>query len=141
MEVKVLTIKQPWCWLILDGLKDVENRSWSTDYRGVLYLHAGQRFDYGSFDFIFGLGEPLFNRMVNKFALDFSQDYYTPTIRDKSDFGKILGCVDLFDCVQGSGSKWASEGSYHWLFRNPSLIEPVECRGNLGLWNFNFEEV
>lgn len=36
-----LTIKQPWAALIIAGIKDVENRSWTTPHRGLLLIHAG----------------------------------------------------------------------------------------------------
>lgn len=32
--MKALTIKQPWASLIVHGIKDIENRTWRTDYRG-----------------------------------------------------------------------------------------------------------
>jgi hypothetical protein len=35
-----LSIKNPWPYLIAAGVKDVENRSWTTNYRGRLLLHA-----------------------------------------------------------------------------------------------------
>jgi len=43
--MKALSIKQPWAELILRGIKDVENRSWETAYRGQLLIHAGKRVD------------------------------------------------------------------------------------------------
>ena len=43
--MKALSIRQPWAWLIVAGYKDVENRTWATDFRGRIYVHAGQRYD------------------------------------------------------------------------------------------------
>ena len=43
--LKALTIKQPWAWAIVAGHKDVENRSWSTPYRGWIVVHAGGGLD------------------------------------------------------------------------------------------------
>jgi ASCH domain len=34
--MKVIVIRQPWAWLIVNGIKDIENRSWRTRYRGPL---------------------------------------------------------------------------------------------------------
>ena len=39
--MKVLTIKQPWASLIVDGYKKYEFRSWKTKYRGEILIHAG----------------------------------------------------------------------------------------------------
>ena len=38
--MKVIVIRQPWAWLIVHGFKDIENRSWSTQYRGRLLIQA-----------------------------------------------------------------------------------------------------
>ena len=38
--MKTLSIRNPWAYLIAYGVKDVENRSWKTDYRGELLIHA-----------------------------------------------------------------------------------------------------
>lgn len=40
--MKALTICQPWAHLIVTGEKRVENREWSTKYRGPLLIHAGK---------------------------------------------------------------------------------------------------
>ena len=39
--MKALTIKEPWATLIIDGYKKYEFRSWKTNYRGKLLIHAG----------------------------------------------------------------------------------------------------
>lgn len=40
--MKVITIKQPWATLIMQGYKRFEFRSWQTKYRGDLLIHAGK---------------------------------------------------------------------------------------------------
>jgi hypothetical protein len=40
--MKALSIRQPWAWLIVNGYKDVENRTWSTGFRGDFLVHAGK---------------------------------------------------------------------------------------------------
>ena len=39
--MKVLTIREPWASLIGEQIKIIETRSWPTNYRGELYIHAG----------------------------------------------------------------------------------------------------
>ena len=34
--MKTLTIKQPWATLIAMGIKDIENRTWPTKFRGTI---------------------------------------------------------------------------------------------------------
>ena len=43
--MKVLTIKQPWATLIMQGNKRFEFRSWQTKYMGELLIHAGKGID------------------------------------------------------------------------------------------------
>ena len=38
--MKALTVCQPWAWAIVEGHKSVENRRWSTAYRGLLLIQA-----------------------------------------------------------------------------------------------------
>ena len=39
--MKVLTIKQPWASLIVNGYKEYEFRTWKTNFRGEFLIHAG----------------------------------------------------------------------------------------------------
>jgi len=43
--VKILSIRQPWAYLITRSSKDIENRSWPTKYRGPFLIHASLRVD------------------------------------------------------------------------------------------------
>jgi len=40
---KALSVRQPWAELIISGRKTIELRSWTTNYRGPLWIHAGSR--------------------------------------------------------------------------------------------------
>jgi hypothetical protein len=39
-ERLALSIRQPWAGLLVQGLKTIEIRRWSTDFRGPLLIHA-----------------------------------------------------------------------------------------------------
>jgi len=41
--MKTLTLYEPWATLIRMGRKTIETRSWGTDYRGPLAIHAGKQ--------------------------------------------------------------------------------------------------
>ncbi|MDR1902371.1 MAG: hypothetical protein LBQ88_08850 [Treponema sp.] len=54
--MKVLSVKNPWAYLIIHGfdfgpeiggflIKDVENRTWYTGYRGPLLIHCSKNLD------------------------------------------------------------------------------------------------
>ena len=38
--MKVISIKEPFATLIMNGSKLIETRSWKTNYRGELYIHV-----------------------------------------------------------------------------------------------------
>ena len=40
--MKGLSVKQPWASRIASGAKTIETRTWSTDYRGDLLIHASR---------------------------------------------------------------------------------------------------
>ncbi len=41
--MKTLSVRQPYAWLLVNGIKDVENRTWNTPYRGPLLIHASAK--------------------------------------------------------------------------------------------------
>ena len=116
--MKALTICQPWAWAICYRAKNVENRSWRTDYRGTLAIHAGksrrwftgQRLNDGS-------PEPAPSNCV---------------------FGAIVADCELVDCVRPHelpGNAWA-EGPWCWVLEDVRVLEfPVPCKGARGLWD------
>ena len=44
--MKVLTLKQPWATLVAENLKQYEFRTWKTNYRGEILIHAGIGIDF-----------------------------------------------------------------------------------------------
>ena len=41
--MRAISLHQPWATAIAVGVKRIETRSWSTDYRGPLAIHAAKR--------------------------------------------------------------------------------------------------
>src|SRR5690606_22562088 len=99
--MKALSIKQPWASLIAHGIKDIENRTWSTKFRGRIYIHASGKYAIPS-------------RVSN---LDFFGQERFDAIQDIKLFGllyyrayepmSIIGEVDIIDCVVNHPSIWA----------------------------------
>src|SRR3954467_12033635 len=42
---RILSLKQPWAWAVAAGKKKIENRSWTTSYRGTVFIHASSKLD------------------------------------------------------------------------------------------------
>lgn len=49
--MRAISLWQPWASAIPLRLKEIETRSWSTDYRGPLAIHAAQRWTREERDF------------------------------------------------------------------------------------------
>lgn len=125
--MKALTIKEPWATLIVDGYKKYEFRSWKTNYRGKILIHAGMSLE---------------KDMIEKF-----KDYNLNCIK-----GAIIGEAKLVACilvdekfnkniqeidsiVYGSSNHVRT---YAWKLENVIKYDkPINIKGKLGLWNYD----
>jgi hypothetical protein len=116
--VKVIVIRQPWAWLIVNGYKDIENRSWATKYRGSLLIQASARKP----------SKPEwddFNTYARKRGVAIPEEF---------DLGGIVGMAHLDDCVEKSRSKWFI-GPVGWVLSKPKRLPFVPLRGQLNLFD------
>lgn len=121
--MKTLTIKQPWASLIIEGYKEYEFRTWKTNFRGKIYIHAGKTLE-------------------NSFLKDL---YDLKYLR-----GAIIGEAELEDCILVSEefNKFLKNKDpniygnnhvdfYAWKLKNILKYEqPIYTKGMLGLWNY-----
>lgn len=122
--IPALTLHRPWAELILVAGKDVENRTWSTDYRGPLLIHAGQRWDHAGLEFA---------SLIPTGPEAMADDWISEN-PDDHDLG-IIGIVELVDVVRDYPSLWSARGQYQWVRTEPRMfLEPIPCRGQQGLW-------
>lgn len=88
--MKAITLHQPWASLIALGVKTIETRAWSTNYRGPLAIHAAKT------------TKPWRNLEA-------------PSL--KSQRATINAILEAFGVVQPDGSwpsRWAEEGNAIW---------------------------
>jgi hypothetical protein len=151
--VKALTITQPWATLIAQGQKRIETRSWSTNYRGPLAIHAGKNLPGWVADFV---------RSVPEFTTVLG-DLFDPRKQVLGDLPR--GCIvatcqlvavkfipldcDGWDWIGPSGRRFDytitdrerafgdfTVGRYAWLLGDVRPLEqPIFVRGALGLWD------
>jgi hypothetical protein len=120
---KALSIRQPYAWLICQGFKDVENRNWTTRFRGRIYVHAGVSKLYLK-EAENDLGKRLSGGQLAEYQAN----------KNTLSFGAIIGEVDIIDCVTESHSAWFS-GKYGFLLSNPVLYDhPIPCKGMLNFF-------
>jgi len=152
--MKVLSIKQPWASLIANGIKDIENRTWRTYFRGRIYIHVS--------------GAKKFNVQLTddqtKLAIPVLETAFNGTM----PFGAIIGEVDIIDCVINHDSVWAEKTPtiykkpypkdknlrgynealkmyednkpiYNWVLENAIIYpEPIlNVKGKLSFWEYD----
>jgi hypothetical protein len=116
--MKVLVVRQPWAWLIVNGFKDIENRSWATRYRGTLLIQASANLPPK-----WELDE---GRLVAR-----ERGVRVPEVLEQ---GGVVGMVELVDCVTRSRSKWFG-GPIGWVLSKPKKLPFIPLKGQLGLFN------
>ena len=117
----VLTVKQPWAWLIFNG-KDVENRTWYTRVRGKVCIHSSAKLDTFSYTELVKAG------------------YVLPNEEDLV-YGAILGTVDIIDCTRTYNSVWKDPGSFGFILSNQQEFDtPIKYKGRLNFWSYDILE-
>jgi len=149
---KVLSIKNPISYLVASGIKDVENRTWNTNYRGWLYIHSSTDKDF-FFTFLDDYPEVIEN--INRYDQVKTEDTpeyvyryekflkYIPEFNNEPDIfnpekmkaafqratdllcksRSIIGRVKLVDVIQDSKSPFAFKGHYHWILKDAELFK------------------
>lgn len=146
--MKAITIRQPYASLIVYKEKEFETRSWRTQYRGPIAIHAAAKHDDD--------------------AKIFSIDAKIIENYDEMPLGKIIAIAKLVDChkiVRYGGRGLDSEspgwldtergiyipsskelmlgdwtpGRYAWEFSSIKVISPIFAKGKQRLWDWKEE--
>jgi hypothetical protein len=115
--MKALSVRQPWAWAIVHGIKTVENRSRPTRHRGPLVIHA--------------------SRSRRSLAGDYSDLLPGLPPVEELAFGALVGVVEVVDCVpvtEVEGDPFAV-GPWCWLLRQARGIRPVPFKGQVALFD------
>lgn len=120
--MKAITLWQPWAWAVVAGHKRVENRSWSTDFRGTVAIHAGSTYD--------------------KPGAEWMRDSCggSTVVPDELPRQAIIGHVDIVDVLADGDHNpddfWAADfPGFKWVLANPvEFVDPVPCKGQQGFW-------
>ena len=144
--MKALSIKQPWASLIVEGIKDIENRTWRCPQKYIgkrVLIHASAKPVPGL---------PCRALTPLQYATVFSAGKLDALIGPN---GAIIGSVEIVDCVEYHKSIWAEksidiydqfsldrhEAIYNWVIAKPiKFTEPIPCKGKLSFWDFPFNE-
>ena len=119
-----LSIRQPWAWLIVNGYKNVENRTWSTQRRGPLLIHASQAMSQDEYDAC--------RRFI---ASDARIEHVLDALPPAADLerGGLIGHAQFLACVKAHESPWFT-GPFGLVLANTSRLPFVPLQGRLGLF-------
>lgn len=123
--MKALSIRQPWTWLILNAGKDIENRDWSTLFRGPVLIHASKGMTNMEYD----------DAMETAYQI-LGANFKAPSY-NSLERGGFVGKMEIVDCVKGHASPWFF-GKYGFVIRNAQPIAFHPFRGALGFFDTDF---
>jgi hypothetical protein len=118
--VKAQTIRQPWAELILRGRKPYELRSWKTNYRGFLAIHAAAKINAEKAR---RLGLNPERLIVGAFVGVAILSDVRPHTREDARLLK----------KKRAGFGWHPH-NFSWVLKKPRRIPPVKAKGQLGLF-------
>jgi hypothetical protein len=135
--MKAITVRQPWATFLIQGMKRYETRTWITDYRGPLLIHAGRTFSKDVISLC--VVEP-FKKLLSDAGYEKPQDM---------PLGVILGTVTLEACLTAEEAEKSfrptdvepylgdyRRGHFAWRVTNPQpLVVPIPYSGKLGIFD------
>jgi activating signal cointegrator 1 len=147
--MKIITLWQPWASLLFTPFKGYETRSWTTNYRGGLAIHAAKRPMVGSELYAIAYGMYGVDRgyLGDAEELKPLQKWINEVLDGKElPMGAIIGTCDIKNCnrmseqmigktsiVELSTGDWKA-GRFAWKCENAiALPKPIPFKGSQGL--------
>lgn len=123
-----LSVRQPWAWLIVNGWKDIENRTWRTGFHGPVLIHAAK-----------GMTEDEYRAACRFLATDSRLVDALRALPDYGDFqrGGVVGMANLTECVEDSSSPWFV-GPVGFKLTEARTLPFLPCRGALGFFRVDY---
>jgi len=120
--MKAISLWQPWASAMALEFKKNETRSWHTNYRGPLLIHAAKTFPQAAREF--AMTERALGRLPKRLP-----------------FGALLGIVNLIDVVRVEEIRHQisaierlygdySDGRFAWITEGVEVFDtPIPCKG------------
>lgn len=121
--MRALSIRQPWAWLIVNGHKDIENREWSTQFRGQVLIHAGKT-----------MARRYYEDVCASVALQLGCGSIQIPPYEQLERGGIVGTARIVDCLARADSPWF-QGPFGFQVREARPLPFHACNGALGFFH------
>lgn len=133
--ILALSVRQPWPWCMsipCDAAKDIENRSWRTNVRGTVLVHASGGMTPEEYEFCLAYCREV--ALIRPFPSGLTMPSFGELQR-----GGIVGAVEIVDCVSKSESPWFM-GPWGFVLRNFQSLPFMPCRGMPGFFKPSMTE-
>lgn len=127
--MKALSLRQPWPIFILRGGKDLENRGWTSSYRGVVLIHSSKWWNAEEIEDDFDTATHIARHLGT-----LPRDMPTSIDALKKERGCIVGQARIVGSVTQSDSQWFFGPKAFVLAEPLTYAVPVPCRGDRGLF-------
>jgi len=118
MQVKVLSLRQPFAEWVVSGKKTIELRSWNTKFRGKFFIHASGKHKTLPTGVIVGSVE-----LVDVKKYENEKEFF----KDKNKH-----YVDSWFLPDFAKRPF----KYGFVLKNAKRIKPITAKGKLGFWNY-----
>lgn len=130
--MKVLSLIEPYATLIKEKKKLIETRSWKTDYRGELYIHASStkipNKTYENKELMSLVDSSLLN-----FGYIICKCRLVDCIYMTKEYVEDMKCNNYQEYICGE----YNEGRYAWCLEDiVPLSVPIKAKGQLNIWNY-----
>lgn len=119
-----LSLRQPWAWMVVHGRKRIENRRWSTRFRGLFLIHAARGMTRAEYD------------DAVAFASYVAPDLVVPETASL-ERGGLVGRARLVDVVAPCGTPcahpWHMPAQFGFVLAD---VEPLAFRPLRGMLGF-----
>lgn len=125
IDMKAISIRQPWAWLISKGHKKIENRNWRYEpkLRGRIAIHAAK-----------GCTRREYEEVV-EFVRSVDESITIPPLSDLAR-GKVVATCNLVSVVRYSPDPWFF-GPIGFVLDSIEEVTPVIVKGRLGFFEID----
>ena len=123
--VRCLSVQQPFAWALLHAGKDIENRSWRTNYRGPVLIHTGKTWYPG--------WKPAdLQDTCDAIGCGVTVPQFMPR-------GGIVGVLEIIGCVREHDSPWFW-GPFGFVVGNARALPFWPCNGKRGFFGLELPQ-
>jgi hypothetical protein len=125
--MKVLSLRQPWAWMVVAGGKNIENRRWNTRFRGEFLIHAAKGMTRKEYE-----DAVYFARTVSPFLI-------VPAFGDL-ERGGLVGRARLVDVIAPCSAEkpcahpWHMPAQFGFVLDGVERLDFVPMRGQQGFF-------